>query len=153
MLANIITSNDTNNIPNISNVSNISHVSNNNATLTDSNTSQKSYTNNIIISTPRIGSITPQSMSQTMSQTQLRPNPLKRTKSIREMISEIEIRAKNNLACPDYVTTLDKLDRDMLTWQKSAFSTDDKESVQGPRFVICSHVLCFFSVFFFKCIL
>ena len=48
-----------------------------------------------------------------------------RTKSIREMISEIEIRAKQNLSCPVYVTKLDKLDKDILTWRKGVLSNEE----------------------------
>ena len=49
------------------------------------------------------------------------------------MISEIEVRARGNLECPDYVTKLDKLDKDLFTWKKVAHSADDKEGETGTE--------------------
>lgn len=49
------------------------------------------------------------------------------------MISEIELRARGDLECPDYVTKLDKLDKDLFTWKKVAHSGDDNEGETGTK--------------------
>lgn len=50
------------------------------------------------------------------------------------MITEIEVRARGDLKCPDYVTKLDKLDKDLFTWKKAAHSTDDKDGEIGMKY-------------------
>jgi hypothetical protein len=66
------------------------------------------------------------------------------------MISEIEVRAKSNLSCPEYVTKLDKLDKGLFTWRKDLHSpSSDRET--GIR-VICLLFVYLF-VCFFVCLL
>ena len=48
----------------------------------------------------------------------IQKNKKLREKTVREMITEMEVRAKNNLEAPQYVTKLDKLDQDLYSWQK-----------------------------------
>ena len=64
------------------------------------------------------------------------------------MITEIEVKARGDLKCPDYVTKLDKLDKDLFTWKKAGHSTDDKEGEIGTKLYHLFLILLF--IYFLK---
>ena len=67
---------------------------------------------------------------------QIQKNKKLREKSVREMITEMEVRAKNNLDAPPYVTKLDKLDQDLYTWQKTKGTSTNSSDESGNLYSI-----------------
>ena len=67
---------------------------------------------------------------------QIQKNKKLREKSVREMITEMEVRAKNNLDAPPYVTKLDKLDQDLYTWQKTKGTSTNSSDESGNLYFV-----------------
>ena len=87
-----------------------------------------------------------------ISLNQIQKNRKLREKSVREMITEMEVRAKNNLDAPLYVTKLEKLDQDHYTWQKAKGTSSSSGDESGNLYyIILYYIILYCTIYIILC--